>query len=1134
MRKHILAQRSVALKAGVSLVTLAAFAALAAGAYAQDAAPAAAPAADEAQEVVVVGVRRALKTAQDIKKNADTHVDSITATDIGAFPDKSVAEALQRVPGITVSRFQSSDDSTHFSAEPAQVLIRGLTFVRTELNGRDIFTADGARGLNFNDVSPELMAGVDSYKNQTAEMIEGGIAGSVNLRTRLPFDSKGQVIALSAKANYGDRSEKTTFEFSGIYTNRWQTSAGEFGIMLNYAQSHLLTQTEGVVMQRIGAFCDGGYSNAGGNIVSADGSVPCTSNPYGGDGWVYIPDQVNYSQVKYDRDRHGTALAFQYQNNEKTVQFTVQYNDTYYKNAWKEHSSNIGFFGMWAAPSFMPQTTALVGPAPGTPDFVFGEDGMLQSGTITVPSGGWGGSAQAAMDIGSVVPGLPFVNYCGDPAAPCANNRQGVNVSDESRIFNHEEGTKDISANLKWQVNDHLRTSFDVQYVKAETNNYDILVAANTLADAQYSVNGDGTPQIKLLPGSNVNYAPGFLTNLHNWYIPFIQDHYEDNDATQLSLRADAEYDFSGGGWLNSLKVGVRHADRDQKVRYSAYNWSPVVQTWNACDAPGFSIDNTSPAPYTCQPGRADFKGYGAGIWSVEPLRSGFYDGNVFNNGPQVFLSDAVLTDYDRQVQALSSATTNSPLGWTPLCQRAANTEGCFIDQEMLDVTEKTNAAYAMLKFGGADTTVFGGITLNGNIGIRYVETEVESHGGVAFNSAQTNWYNNLLPCGTGTLNDTTYLLDVSCYVTDGLKAFTAGAPVKSTFGGKHSNWLPSLNLRFGLTDSQFIRFGASRALSRPDYGQLRNYVTIQAPTINTSANSPYIIWNNPSGPHVASNVKGYNFVFTADSGNAALEPITADQFDLSYENYLNATSSFTFDLFYKKLNGDISYSQLARGVTFNGETQNVIIRGPGNGKGGGELKGFEVAYQTFFDFLPSPWDGFGIQANYTHVDQSGINNSNLANQPGYAGGGTLAFGGGLQVSGVNANGAPAGVFDSHRLAGISDDSYNIVLLYEKGRFASRLAYNWRSDFLTNNLDCCIGLPMYQKGNGFLDLSLRYKLNDNIELSFDGSNLLDTTTVMQQQLFGDSDATPGAKAVRKDSAWIRNDRRYQIGVRFKY
>jgi len=63
---------------------------------------------------------------QEIKMEADTVVDSITASDIGAFPDKSVAEALQRVTGITVSRFAAPGVSTHFSAEPAGVIIRGL------------------------------------------------------------------------------------------------------------------------------------------------------------------------------------------------------------------------------------------------------------------------------------------------------------------------------------------------------------------------------------------------------------------------------------------------------------------------------------------------------------------------------------------------------------------------------------------------------------------------------------------------------------------------------------------------------------------------------------------------------------------------------------------------------------------------------------------------------------------------------------------------------------------------------------------------------------------------------------------------------------------------------------------------
>ena len=219
--------------AGVSVVALvmATTGLLAQAAFAQDTAGA----EDEQTDVVVVGTRKALKTAQDIKKNSDTVVDSITATDIGAFPDKSVAEALQRVPGVSVIRSAAKDDVMHYSAEPSGVIIRGLPQVRSEFNGRDTFSATSGYGLSWSDVPPEMMAGVDTYKNMTAEMIEGGIAGSVNLRTRTPFDSKGRVLAASAEANYGNLSESITPSLScppvstspALAVPQASTSAGE-------------------------------------------------------------------------------------------------------------------------------------------------------------------------------------------------------------------------------------------------------------------------------------------------------------------------------------------------------------------------------------------------------------------------------------------------------------------------------------------------------------------------------------------------------------------------------------------------------------------------------------------------------------------------------------------------------------------------------------------------------------------------------------------------------------------------------------------------------------------------------------------------------------------------------------------
>ncbi len=210
--------------AGVSVIALATASVVATTpVHAQDASAnpnggpsqSAATPAEDSTAIIVTGTRRALKTAQQIKRDADTVVDSITATDIGAFPDKSVAEALQRVPGVTVNRFAASDDTSHFSADPSVVLVRGLSQVRSEYNGRDTFSANSSRGLSWGDIAPELMAGVDVYKNQTAEMIEGGLAGSINLRTRVPFDQKGQTIEINAIGNYGDLRKKVTPEISG-------------------------------------------------------------------------------------------------------------------------------------------------------------------------------------------------------------------------------------------------------------------------------------------------------------------------------------------------------------------------------------------------------------------------------------------------------------------------------------------------------------------------------------------------------------------------------------------------------------------------------------------------------------------------------------------------------------------------------------------------------------------------------------------------------------------------------------------------------------------------------------------------------------------------------------------------------
>jgi len=266
----------------------------------------------DVDEIIVTGQRASIQSAQDLKKNSNVVVDSIVAEDIGKLPDRSVTEALQRVPGVTVGRY-TNNDAEHPAAEGSGVAVRGLTQVRGELNGRDIFSAASGRGLSFEDVPAELMYGVDTYKSPSADMIEGGLGGTVNLRTRMPFDSAGQLASVSAKANYGDQIKETNGEYSGLYSNRWETGAGDIGFLIDLSTSDLSSRSDQV------------YSRA---------FMPRNIN--GSDQWV--SKGVDWRRNDYNSTRDGGYVALQWAPNDEVevylTAFQSKHDTVYDENAF--------------------------------------------------------------------------------------------------------------------------------------------------------------------------------------------------------------------------------------------------------------------------------------------------------------------------------------------------------------------------------------------------------------------------------------------------------------------------------------------------------------------------------------------------------------------------------------------------------------------------------------------------------------------------------------------------------------------------------------------------------------------------------------------------------------------------------
>ncbi|WP_200922245.1 TonB-dependent receptor [Sphingomonas sp. Leaf23] len=184
---------------------------------------------EEQGEILVRGLRRSLASSQAIKRNSDAIVDVIVADDIGKLPDYTAAESLARIAGVQVERF---------SDEVNTVLIRGLPDVATSVNGRELFTAE-LRRVQLQDFPAQAIASMEVYKSGTADLVEPGLAGLVNVRTRRPLDFNGRVIAGGFRGTYNDQSRKYDPGGNVLISDRWKVGDGEMGILANitYAQS---------------------------------------------------------------------------------------------------------------------------------------------------------------------------------------------------------------------------------------------------------------------------------------------------------------------------------------------------------------------------------------------------------------------------------------------------------------------------------------------------------------------------------------------------------------------------------------------------------------------------------------------------------------------------------------------------------------------------------------------------------------------------------------------------------------------------------------------------------------------------------------------------------------------------------
>jgi iron complex outermembrane recepter protein len=463
-------------------------------------------ASGELEEVVVVGLRASLDAAADIKQNADQVVDSIVADDIGKFPDNTTAAALQRVPGVQV--FVGDNN------EIERPLIRGINDILTTLDGREIFTGVG-RGFAFQDLPAEALAGADVYKSNTADMIEGGVAGTINLRLHKPFDFKdGMTAAVNTRGIYGDNVEEFSYTAGGLISNRWAAGDGEMGALLDVSYSDINFD------RPISFNCDPRSGNNG---------------PPGGAG-VILPTCVGGLNQFGDYQRPQVNGSFQWRPSEG-LELYVDGLYTEYESRWE---TDFIFSDIFAA-----QNIANV-------------QATDACRTYIVNGAGFGGDPNAPHGRDrDQFPDNQDQDLCLGSSARF-NNVPGLTSTQA-----HDFGTDQylFATGARWDSG-ALHLNGDISYQRSHEDRRTIIVDIGKQVSAvDVDINDDkhGTTS---MPGNPLGDADDF--RFANGLFQDIQD----SVGKEFAAAANGAYDLDS--LFTQLQFGVRYADRDSVFRANA------------------------------------------------------------------------------------------------------------------------------------------------------------------------------------------------------------------------------------------------------------------------------------------------------------------------------------------------------------------------------------------------------------------------------------------------------------------------------------------------------------------------------------------------------------------------------------
>ncbi len=1021
------------------------------------------------ESVVVNGFKASLEKALDMKRDALGSTDSILAEDIAKFPDLNLSESIQRIPGVALSRDEG---------EGKEIQVRGLssTFTRVRINGMEAMSTVGAedsqggtnrgRAFDFNVFASDLFSGITVHKSASADIEEGSLGATVDLTTAHPFDHQGFTFALSGQAGYADQGGQFNPRVTALVSDTFM--GGRLGILFSAAFQSRNTLQLGFDTTRFEN--DNTQQNTGhtppliagcATVTGAQfnctatqrfGSVAYNGTPLAGT--LATQTFVAASGGLPNRQTAGAAVGGLPNNydvvNEAFGPRFPRYD--YIPN----HEKRMGFTN---SIQYQPDDATLITLDLLAADFaVVRQEDYIEANSLSLNQAAVTNSAPAGTPaLLATTLGRGAVNVLSYNLNPVTNNLDAITATNVGLRSEHRI--------------DHLDTRFgqatlDVAHTFSEDFKVHGLFGwseSHHNNPIQTTLTMDYNCTAATATGGNVANCPGGVAGgAGSVAAPFSYDFTQNNKTPGLSF-GNVDPTSANGWFLSQIRertAGVYNSFRTVTLdaTYNPLNWLTLQAgvdfrnygnrqaMTSRSNGANTSLDSYIPAAIENTP----LSQYTQLVTIPGALPAGVARSYLV---PDVNKANALFNIFDPTAFPAVLSSSAGACATAPGCGAFLQGTAAFGSSNGTVREDDTGAWFEI----GWDAKFYG-VPFRGNVGGRYVETDTDSVG-VAFNS-------------------TTKIFQQT--------------EVKNSY----HDFLPSLNVVLEPSDNFLIRVNGSYVITRPSLTALL--------------------------PGVSITQSGANPV-SVSTGNPNLAPYRAKTADLSFEWYYEKGALLSFAFFYKHLD-DIEVSQNLFGPfatnplgipssvlqsfcggaftsTCNDTNTNTTYTTNVTQKGG-PLYGTEIDWQQPFDFLPHPFDSFGVLGNVSFIQAR--QNYIL----------------------VPATATTAAITTQGDLQGLSRTTYNATFYYDDSVFQARLSGAFRSKFLvapgpTSGLSG--NDSQYQASTFNLDASTSYKIDDNFTVDFQAINL--TNQALYQYL-----DTVGQRPL----VYYTTGREYFMGARYTY